>query len=177
MRTQRLSGVGLTMLLLLLGGVVACDEDDGRRVTLKVTEVLGQEAGAGVYEERHGEEIGAMSRTVVEASDPRLSGTWTIIESCRWGSRDGYDEAEHLCIGSVRVENEDGTWLGTHQGYRREGIDNLAPTILEGQGRYAGLTAVLDYRQPRGVTGDWGVSGDGYVVDFEMPDQPELFVD
>ncbi len=176
MRTLRLSVVG-TALLLLLGGVIACDEDDGRRITLKVTEVLGQEAGTGVYEENHGEEIGSISRAVVEASDPRLSGAWTILESCRWGFRDGYGEAEHLCVGSVRIENEGGTWLGTHEGYRREGIDNLDPTILDGQGGYAGLTAVLDYVQPRGVTGDWGVSGDGYIVDFEMPDPPEPFTE
>jgi hypothetical protein len=172
MRGLWLSVVGTAMSLLLLVGLMACDED-GRRVTLEVTEMLGQEFGTRLDEQNHGEERGHLSRAVVEASDPRLSGTWTVLENCRWSVRAGYEEVEELCVGSVRVENEGGTWLGRHEGYRREGIGNLDPVVLEGQGGYAGLTAVLDYAQDD-VTGPYkGVAGFGFIVDFEMPEPPE----
>ena len=177
MRAMRLSLAGMVMLLLMLGGVVACDEGDGRLITLEITEILEREDETRPMEDGQGESISSMSRAVVEASDQRLSGTWTILENCRWGLRDGYEENEHLCVGSVRVENEGGTWLGTHRGYRREGTDNLAPTILAGQGDYAGLTAVLDYGHPLGASTGKGIAGDGYIVDFEMPDPPEPLAD
>ena len=176
MGTLRMTLTG-ALILLMLGGVVACDEDDGRPITLEVTEKLSQGYGTRLDEKSHGEESGHLSRVVVEASDPRLSGTWTVRESCRWGVRAGYEEVEELCVGSVRVENEGGTWLGRHEGYRREGIGNLDPTVLEGQGGYAGLTAVLDYVQD-GVTEPYKhVAGFGYIVAFEMPDPPEPFAE
>ena len=131
-----------------------------------VTEESVEELSAYEYDASGNEII----RMAVEASDPRLSGAWTEV----WGCRGAPVE---VCVASVRVENEGGTWLGTHEGYRREGIDNLAPTILEGQDGYAGLTAVLDYAQHHGASVGKGIAGDGYIVDFEMPDPPEPFAE
>ena len=173
MRALRLSLAG-TLMLLLLVGVVACDDDDedGRRIELKVVEVLSSEEGTWLSEGGYEENAGHMSRAIVEASDPRLSGTWTVVETCRWGTRAGYVEHDVLCVGRVRAENEGGSWLGRHEGYRREGIDSLDPTVLEGQGDYAGLTAILDYAQA-GEDASKTRSGFGYIVDFEMPPLPE----
>jgi hypothetical protein len=176
MRALRMFVMGLCAALLL-GGVISCDEGDGRRITLEITEVLEDGTGTWRFEGDQGDKIDSMSQAIVDASDPRLSGTWTVVESCRGGFRQGFEELEELCVGSVRVDNAGGTWLGAHQGYRREGIDNLAPIVLAGQGDYAGLTAVLDYVQHHGPSTGKGIAGDGYIVDFEMPDAPEPLTD
>ena len=176
MRTLRLSGVGTGILVLLLGAVMACDVGDDRLITL---EVLGERRSAPATSlTEAGIEQGTITyRAVVEASDPRLSGDWTVVDACRWDTQSDAAPTEELCVGRVRVENEGGTWVGGHEGYRREGIDNLDPTILEGQDGYAGLTAVLDYVQDGVTEPGKSVSGVGYIVDFSMPDPPESFTE
>ena len=160
-----------TLLGLLLTGVVACDVEDDRLITL---EVLGERRSVdGEWLSEEGVREGTVtSDAVVEASDPRLSGDWHVVETCRWGFRAGFVEAEELCVGRVRVENEGGTWLGGHEGYRREGTDDLDVTVLEGKGGYAGLTAVLEYVQDGVTEPGKPIAGTGYIVDFEMPAMP-----
>ena len=176
---MRLSRAGAVILALLggLGAAVTAQdeeaEEDNGGFTLKFVGTGTWTDGTMQSQEGFDEVTGNASTMIIEASDPRLSGTWTEVFNCREGGPPLF----MVCVGSVRVENEGGTWLGTHEGYRREGIDNLAPTILEGQDGYAGLTAVLDYAQHHGASVGKGIAGDGYIVDFEMPDPPEPFAE
>ena len=162
-----------TLTVALLAGVVACDVEDDRLITLEVVGERRSVDGEWLSEEGFREGT-VTSHAVVEASDPRLSGDWAVVETCRWGFRAGHVEAEELCAGRVFVENEGGTWLGGHRGYRREGTAGLDATVLEGRGGYGGLTAVLDYVQDGVTEPGKSISGSGYIVDFELPAMPQL---
>jgi hypothetical protein len=178
MRTGRMWLIGIVTAALLLGGAVACDADDDGdgRVTLKVVEVLEEEPGVWRTVESHEEMTGYLSRATVDASDDRLSGIWTVTETwharCIEDTPDGCEAGEHLVAASLRVENDGGTWLGRRQGYE-SAFDRWDQTVLEGQGGYAGLTAVLDYEQG-GVTGVKGIAGEGVIAGVELPAFPEL---
>jgi hypothetical protein len=79
------------------------------------------------------------------------------------------------CIGRVRVENEGGTWLGTIQqsgaSFGHPGPHWAHWTVLEGQGEYTGLTAIVDYDEERMGEGD--INGVGIIFDFGMPPMPD----
>ena len=97
-----------------------------------------------------------------EASDPRMSGTWTEVWGCRQCA--GFE----TCVASVRVEHEGGTWLGRADGFgHQSGIYDM--TVFEGHGDYAGLTAL------RVVSaGPTGEVEEGVILDFDQPEQPGL---
>ena len=101
----------------------------------------------------------------VAATDPRLSGTWAVVENCR------RSEAPYVmvCTGSVRIENEGGTWLG--RSWRSTAATpphHVAWTVLEGQGGYAGLTAYM-IRDEEEMADDPDLDGVGSIFDFELP--------
>jgi len=101
----------------------------------------------------------------VEASDPRLSGTWTRVQNCLSGVDDLGENFTH-CVGSVRVENEGGTWLGRFE----NAGGGMQPrwmewTRLEGQGDDAGLTVFMYSDDEMGRELD----GAGRIIDVELP--------
>ena len=182
MRTLRLSLAG-TVILALLGGLSSLAlaqsaEEDNGGFALKVVEDAWED-GTVQPEEGFDEVTGHTATTVVEASDPRLSGTWTEVINCREGGPPLF----MVCVASVRVENEGGTWLGTTQ----QSGDSLHPaphwawwTVLEGQGDYAGLTAISDYDEEKMGEGDiirklgeGDINGVGVIFDFGMPPMPD----
>jgi hypothetical protein len=101
----------------------------------------------------------------IEASDPRLSGAWSnVAENCAENTAPMFE----VCAGTLRIENEGGTWLGQ----RWYSASAVAPgyyatfTVLEGQGDYAGLTAYLHYDMEK-MEPD-GIVGEGVIFDFEL---------
>ena len=89
------------------------------------------------------ESIDNESVHLFEASDPRISGTWTQDMDIRAFP---IDEAAGLFAvvwsGAVRIENEDGAWSGMFDGYGG-GETGREWYRLEGEGAYEGLTTVL----------------------------------
>ena len=86
-----------------------------------------------------------------------------------------------MCMGSVRVENDGGTWLGRREGVHVERLPigddhqvlSVGWTVLEGQDGYEGLTAIVTYDEEK-MDAIPDVDGMGLIVDFGRPDQPEL---
>lgn len=123
-------------------------------------------------EDQYGvDEAGVPTHTVlrtmtVKASDPRLSGTWTEDWICQYGEGDfpGFE----VCVGSVRVGNGGGSWLGSADSIYVTPATSVW-TVLEGQGGYAGLTAIV--HSSVGIRRD---IREGVVLDFDMPTRPEL---
>ena len=174
MRTLRLSLIGTVTLTLLagLGSVVLAQEEDNGGFTLKF--VAGTDTWKdGTFERAEGfDEVTGRGETMdMEASDPRLSGTWTKVVNCREGGPPLF----MVCVGSVRVENEGGTWLGTKQEsgatFGHPGPHWAHWTVLEGEGEYTGLTAIVDYDEERMGEGD--INGVGVIFDFGMPPMPD----
>ena len=174
MSTLRLRVAGTVMLALLVGvggAALAQMEEGNGGFALKDVE-LAWEDGTMQPAEGFVEVTGNKATMVVEASDPRLSGTWTEVVNCR---EDTSRTLFMVCLGSVRVENEGGTWLGTVQ---MSGASFWHPsphwsgwTVLEGQGDYAGLTAVRHFDEERMGEGD--INGEGVIFDFGMPPMPD----
>ena len=158
MRTLRLSLVGTVLLALLggLSGAVLAQVADERAdfVTIASEEVLSE----GQLDAR-GNEVITMAK---EASDPRLSGTWTEVWSC------GGDPVE-VCVASVSVENEDGTWLGQAEFFGGPPVGAFDFAVLEGQGGYAGLTA-LRHTACLGQDCDEALA----IYEGELPPSPDL---
>jgi hypothetical protein len=146
----RLSLAGAVILALLagLGGLVLAqtDEERGGAFTMRVVDVT---------------DVG----DVIEASEPRLSGTWIQLRTCNalGDSR--------VCVSSVRLENEGGTWLGRQESIWASSY-KADRTVLEGQGDYAGLTAILDTGQA--FLEDPDRDGQGVVFEGDVPPMPEL---
>jgi hypothetical protein len=144
------------------GGAPGAQSDDGEVYTIVSYEVISEsEEGPVVYVHAK------------EASDPRLSGTWTEFWDCADYQRGDIE----VCVGSVRVENEGGTWLGRTEGFWA--APELAPgytvpygfhfTVLEGQGDYAGLT-VLHQDTWNAEEGEAEV---GVIFEGALPPVPE----
>jgi len=81
---------------------------------------------------------------LVEASDPRLSGTATIVSSSDSHSTpDG--ESIDVFVETYDIVNADGGWSGMLTGFKLPGDSGEIPSslVLPGIGGYEGLTAVL----------------------------------
>ena len=130
----------------------------GEFVTIESTEELS----AFEYD-ADGNEIIRMTK---EANDPRLSGTWTEVWGCR-------GEPVELCVASVLIENEGGSWLGRADGFGGPPAGFYDFTVLEGQGDYAGLTAIrqVTFRPDQGDTEVLA------IYEGELPPLPELPVE
>lgn len=101
-----------------------------------------------------------------EASDPRISGTWTHVMNARSFPID--DEAgtdASVWTGVVRIDNADGAWVGTFQGYSDEQGEHESYR-LDGEGAYAGLTAVFGWTRE-------GDTYDGVIIPGVPPAYPE----
>jgi hypothetical protein len=156
MRTLRLSLVGTVILALVagLGGATVAQEDA---------------QGNTGFTKKDVECSPDWMVCQVEATDPRLSGTWTRVENCEENVSPRFE----VCTGSVRVENEGGTWLG--RSWLSAAITPphfVAWFVLEGQGDYAGWTAYMYWDEEKHGQ-DPDVNNVGTIFDFELP-FPEL---
>jgi hypothetical protein len=94
----------------------------------------------------------------IEMSDPRLTGTLSSVHTAVEHPVVG-DDSILVLTGEYRIENEGGSWEGTHVGL--EGASDperrVADTgVLVGSGGYEGLTAYLSFEYgtcPCSVTG------------------------
>jgi hypothetical protein len=90
------------------------------------------------------EAAGVTAVTDFVASDPRISGRATYTSTARfypYGEEGGIDPA--LWASSVRIENDDGSWVGTGSGFHDPDEAVREWYVLDGQGAYEGLTAVF----------------------------------
>ena len=180
MGTLRATLVGAISLVLLGGmGQLALALSDGEGnggFTLKVIEELEEREWNWDRSPEGFAEISNMGVVaLVEASDPRLSGTWADVLTCR------ATPEFNMCIGSVRVENDGGTWLGREESVHVERLPvgdgyqifSVGCTVLEGQDGYEGLTAIVTSDEEK-MEALPDVDGMGLIVDFGRPPQAEL---
>lgn len=83
--------------------------------------------------------------SLVEASDPRISGTWTEVYDFRgWEAPDdtGLPFSPSVTSGAVRIDNELGAWVGTYDGFG-SAVGGHEWIQLRGEGAYEGLTALI----------------------------------
>jgi hypothetical protein len=110
----------------------------------------------------------AYTMDIVEMSDPRLDG----VVSGMW-NRDQRLSGDpvQVAVGGFRIENDDGAWQ------TRPIVDSTLPgpqettwtVIFDGEGDYAGLTAIAKI-----VWGPVGWDLDGIVIDGEVPPPPDM---
>ena len=182
MRTLRLPLVGTVILALLAGlsgAVLAQDEEatlDPHRpsfFTLTSGDPLSE--SEWVYSpglNDSAEFLGLEAVLPVEASDPRISGTWTEVYDFRgWEAPDdtGLPFSPSVSSGAVRIDNEDGAWVGTWDAFG-SAFSGAEWIQLQGEGAYEGLTAVIHQ------TFDFATdveTFEGVIVPGVPPDYPE----
>ena len=156
MQTWRVSLAGLVTLALLGGmggGVVAQMDPDADAVYTtwvsdgEVTFDLGSESRTEtLYSSRDGLFDGH-----VEFSDPRVSGQWTTSPY----HQDVYrSTGQGIMWGTLRIENDGGTWEGPMSGITYETPDGGFYTLdgwLTGDGDYAGYTFYFQEERDRAV--------------------------
>jgi hypothetical protein len=89
-----------------------------------------------------------------DATDPRLSGETT----CREIRSETRDRGFRVRVHDWTVANADGSWSGVRYGiFSDESKGEAVFLILEGEGAYEGLTALLDWGAEPGASGISGV--------------------
>jgi hypothetical protein len=178
MRTLRLALSGTASLILLgsLAGGALAQSDEGPLDPMRaghftgawsetISEVLLEDfvwtGGPG-----YGESLGNETVAVMDASDPRISGMFTQVMGVRSFPIDPEADIWALAwTATVRIENEDGAWAGTFEGFNNETIP-LEWYHLTGEGAYEGLTATMRW------TGD-SDSYEGIIIPGVPPDHPD----
>jgi hypothetical protein len=162
MRTLRLSLTGTVALVLLVGAsgsVLAQDAESemqaaaeqgvvfstGSAELVDYVDVGVEETGAdGVDRYR-----GLIATTAAESTDPRLTGTSTLV----W-NRDAYAGYDGPEWGTVRTENDGGAWQGTYSAFMfPDDEDEWYVAYIatsEGEGGYEGLVSVCQWLVPGG---------------------------
>ena len=178
MRTLRLFLAG-TVILTLLGGpssAVLGQEDDAELpVPASVVITASEEGHEGEVVLEPGADYavvrGAKSWWTWDATDPRLSGTVTLVASVhRYPKLYGLT----LTAGLWTVTNEHGAWRGEARGFA-DGRHDVMQAVLTGEGAYDGLTAYLSWV---GLDDAWVGSDDenairGVIIADELPPFPE----
>ncbi len=108
----------------------------------------------------------------VESSDPRTSGTWTEAYDFRgWEAPDdsGLPFSPSVTSGTVRIDNEDGDWVGSYRGFG-SAVNGQEWIQLQGEGAFEGLTALIQHT--------WDSPADastyeGVIIPGVPPDYPE----
>jgi len=94
----------------------------------------------------------------VEASDPRVSGRWTIyVNADVVGVADGTVD---MSTTSHRLQNDEGGWSGTGttiSAFGGEGDLATGLTVLTGEGAYEGLSLILSQTYKDGDESYWGI--------------------
>ncbi len=112
------------------------------------------------------EAVGITAVTEFVASDPRISGEATWTSTARfypYGEEGGVDPA--LWASAVRIENDDGAWVGTTTGYHDPDEATREWNVVDGTGAYEGLTAVFRFVAEGGY--------EGVIVPGGLPPFPE----
>ena len=161
MRTLRLSLVGTVILALLggLGSMVVAQDDPTDPPT--PNGVLINIVDMSAPTQRPAE-------WTFQASDPRLDGTATVA----FNSED-YPMATLESL-AIRVDNDEGSWVGTGRGIASMSWGDGQTYILSGEGPYEGLTAFLHVdiaRQPGVIK---GVIIEGELPSFPEPPEPSM---
>ena len=177
MRTLRLSGVGMVILALSCGlSIVTVDqsEDEQALDPMRSSHFTGtwtediSDSGELIFTPRPGyvETLDNESFAIMEASDPRISGTRTQVLN---GRAFPVDEQAGIFApvysGVVRIENEDGAWAGTLDGYINGADKGREWNRLEGEGAYEGLTAVFRWIEE-------GDAYEGVIIPGVPPNHP-----
>ena len=102
----------------------------------------------------------------VVATDPRLSGTWTVVLNGHGFGEFGSPETFSVYTGTARLVTEGGAWVGDVVNLASEPYERIR-LIVEGEGAYAGWTAIIDQADQ-----DW-TGFHGVVFDFGMPPMPD----
>ena len=108
-----------------------------------------------------------------DMDDPRLNGAWRTVLN-----RMGYRDTAHQPVGKVwtaasRIDNEEGSWIGTVNGYEKP-IADFSPMwyqqgLYAGSGAYDGLSALIFHIDTRN-----GYDTHGIVFPGEMPPLPDV---
>jgi hypothetical protein len=173
MRTLRLSLAG-TVILALLGGlggaVVAQDEPADPMAPVEVTGKFVDLTCGGSAGTRSGPRVEGRQATCEvdnEWSDPRLEGTETYISN-----EVEYTDDSGLSIGHFvhNIVNDDGAWRMRPQfRFSSNGPEDFSGTwVLDGEGAYEGLVAVLDKGDE-----DTGELLHGFIIEGDLPLAPE----
>jgi hypothetical protein len=127
-------------------------------------------------------DTGGVYERDVTWSDPRLPSLMRVAEN--WSfypveDREGVDGAMQY-VQSIRLDGPDGAWTGAGYALVEETLDEHYPQtvlmILEGQGAYEGLSAILRATYDEPPAGGEIPSWDGYIFEgalTAMPDLPE----
>jgi hypothetical protein len=175
MRTLRLALTGVVALALLggLGGaVVAQDEPADPMAPVEVTGKFDDLTCGGSAGTRSGPRVeGGQTTCEVdnEWSDPRLEGTATVIlNEVRYLGGSGLSIGHYV----QNIVNDDGAWRMRPQfrfGSAGPGPEDFSGTwVLDGEGAYEGLVAVLDKGDD-----DTGELTHGFIIEGDLPLAPE----
>lgn len=170
MRTMRLGLAGLTSLALLVGvggAVISQDEADAvpvAHVTGTIIDTFYDDSTAE-YTESPGEVHHMKGATYVETnewSDARLPAEKRMVLDFTTYPYEG----DRLMVTrtSIRMDDEQGSWVGTGVGLSRPDGTSQGQDVLIGEGAYDGLFAVLTCGSAAGC--------EGYIFAGEMPPQP-----
>jgi hypothetical protein len=99
------------------------------------------------------------------ATDPRFSGTWTLVQNVHGFGEPGAPDTFSVSTGTALLENEDGTWVGELENFSSGPRERLS-LVVEGEGAYAGLTAIIDLADR-----EWN-EFQGVVFDGGLPPMP-----
>ena len=119
------------------------------------------EPGADTSGSGYTDFAGVLERGTLAADDSRIAGTLTKVMNLRlFADRAGRGDVG-VANGSVRIDNDQGAWVGTYTGLYGES-DQEETYSMVGEGAYEGLSAVLRW------SGEDG-SIEGVIVPGELP--------
>jgi hypothetical protein len=135
--------------VVVTGAMVAAAEAEtpppGTAVAVTGTSTLVGEEAAGQASIEDGvvRQRGVVLITLEESSDPRASGRGTItLNVDAFSDANGNLGASQVRYGSMRIENDDGSWEGAFAGRLSNGRF-IQTYWLRGEGGYAGFTYVV----------------------------------
>jgi len=109
----------------------------------------------------------------VEASDPRLAGTASVVASSDSHSAANGDSIT-VFVENYEIVNDDGRWSGTLTGFQLPGrsADRSSSLVLAGGDGFDGLTALLSIDFGATTGPDGGFPFEGAIVIGEPPAVP-----
>jgi hypothetical protein len=172
MRTLRLSLIAAIVLILPVGfGPPALGQSEEPRDPMGANYWTGTWAGTGgeagevASGPGYSEALGVVTRGEVAADDTRIAGTMTQVHNLREAaSVDPAEGAVGIISGTVRIDNDEGAWVGTFTAYGGE-PGGKEWYVMEGEGAYEGLTTIFGYGE--------GSSLEGVILPAELPAQPD----
>lgn len=126
----------------------------------------GGEEGVGTAQPGYTELLGGIVRGAVAADDPRMVGTWTQVNNVHLAPGAAVGQvAVGISSGRVRIDNDEGSWVGTMTGYGGPLVGPQEWYVLEGEGAYDGLTTVFRYGSNNVL--------EGVIMPSSLPALPE----